>query len=698
MNAKLQALKQDFTTKQLVLQNTKIQLKKEFIGLDAIIDKLIDNVRSWLTLNEIQEKPMIVNLWGLTGVGKTALLDRMISLLGQTESYYRFDLGDKSHTNSLRGGIEQLCTFSESYPVIITLDEFQHTRTLEGPLKKEVHKEYNRQVWDLIDSGKISYYDYKEGYYSLYKYYSSLLLLVNRGLKAVNGVINEELALYCEEFKIDHNETEPLTIIPEKHHKAIKALQGDKEHKLTEDIKHLFSKMDETETLSYLNMLLSKGRSFSTKSFHKAIIFVVGNLDEAYGMSGNNSMDIDADSFHNQSLKISIPHIKLALQSRFREEQIARLGNIHIIYPAFSKHNYYEIIASELEKIGVNFKAHTSLKVYFDKSIHELLYAEGVIPAQGIRPLLTSINFYVKGNLSLFLSKALSLEADIDCFKICYSNNKIWCMFIEKDNVVLINDFIHIDTPITDLRTPKADDLQSLTAVHEAGHAILTMCLQGRKPMNIYATSADAFTSGFLEVTTDSKILSVKGIRKLVAVYLGGRIAEKLVFGEGYESVGAQSDIKKATQLLVNAYTKQGFYKTPLMYGSEQNTVQLKNIDEVEKEIEKEVLSCELLATKVLKREMRLLLVMANILKDKRTLNQKEILDLTKYFSKEVISFHEDETKTYYRKKLETQCLENLDYMTDSQQELFEKLSKPTTHPFLDEMAKKFSAFLKLED
>ena len=156
MNTKLVPLKEEFIAKQLLLENARVQLKKEFVGLDKIIDELLNNIRSWFTLNSIQEKPMIVNLWGLTGVGKTALLERMVYLIDQKEIYYRFDLGDKSNNNSLRAGIEQLCGFNEDYPVIITLDEFQHARTLEATQKKEINKESNRQVWDLIDSGKIS--------------------------------------------------------------------------------------------------------------------------------------------------------------------------------------------------------------------------------------------------------------------------------------------------------------------------------------------------------------------------------------------------------------------------------------------------------------------------------------------------------------------------------------------------------------
>ena len=62
----------------------------------------------------------------------------------------------------------------------------------------------------------------------------------------------------------------------------------------------------------------------------QSLIFVIGNLDEAYYMSRNINPDISADEFHHYTLKITVADVKKALQRRFRNEQIARLGNNHI--------------------------------------------------------------------------------------------------------------------------------------------------------------------------------------------------------------------------------------------------------------------------------------------------------------------------------------------------------------------------------
>ena len=132
MEPKIKDLKNVFVGKQEILEKARLTLKKEFIGIDNVIDEVINNISSWYTLHHIQEKPLVLCLWGLTGTGKTSLVYRLVELINFVDSHYHFDLGDKDSYMSFSHSLSELCDNKDTSPVIITLDEFQHSRTLEG--------------------------------------------------------------------------------------------------------------------------------------------------------------------------------------------------------------------------------------------------------------------------------------------------------------------------------------------------------------------------------------------------------------------------------------------------------------------------------------------------------------------------------------------------------------------------------------
>ena len=59
------------------LESAKVQLKTEFIGLDSIIDEIINSISSWYVTPEIINRPVIVSLWGMTGTGKSSVVKNL---------------------------------------------------------------------------------------------------------------------------------------------------------------------------------------------------------------------------------------------------------------------------------------------------------------------------------------------------------------------------------------------------------------------------------------------------------------------------------------------------------------------------------------------------------------------------------------------------------------------------------------------
>ena len=198
------------------------------------------------------------------------------------------------------------------------------------------------------------------------------------------------------------------------------------------DAEEKLEELNGYETIKYLLDIFSIGNSPKPVDCTKGLIFVLGNLDEAYTMSNDFNPDMDADEFHEQSMKINVPIIKKALKRRFRNEQIARLGNIHIIYPAFNKKSFQGIIELELSKITEKVNRHQKIKLEFDQTIHDLIYREGVYPTQGTRPIFTTIHQIISTKLGRVITEMIlkNLAATNILFKT--KDNSITASYIEQ--------------------------------------------------------------------------------------------------------------------------------------------------------------------------------------------------------------------------------------------------------------------------
>ncbi len=95
MSTKMLDSKEEFNEKREILENARTVLMLEFIGIDRIIDEVVDNVSSLYILSNMQEKPFVINFWGITGVGKTSMVSRLVELINIKNKYFRFDLGEK---------------------------------------------------------------------------------------------------------------------------------------------------------------------------------------------------------------------------------------------------------------------------------------------------------------------------------------------------------------------------------------------------------------------------------------------------------------------------------------------------------------------------------------------------------------------------------------------------------------------------
>ena len=657
MNNKILNLKESFIEKQQKLQNAARILKEEFVGIDNIIDQVINNVNSWYCFPNLQEKPLIINLWGLTGVGKTSLIQRLAELIDFKDFFYRIDMGKKGGSFSFSHALDELCENKDTAPVMIALDEFQHARTLVGPMRQEISEDKGRMVWELIDSGRVQHFSWTNGIWSFETYISKLSDIIAEGVKVEKGYVITKKNLYCKEFEIECKKNEKVLFIPEsKYQKIIDFAERRHGLKLKKDLQMALLSMDEIETVNLLYKIIKRAKRPSIKNFSKAIIFVLGNLDEAYTMGANFNVDIDADEFHNLSLKINIPKIKKALRHRFRDEQISRLGNIHIIYPAFNRRNYEQIIDLQLKKLAINMNKQTDLFFEFESSISQMIYKEGVYPTQGVRPIYTTINQLIKNNITQFISQIFSINASIDTLRFSIENNTLKCKYLSSSQIV-DNKEIKIVLSLNELRKPTLDNLQAITAVHESGHAVVGYFLLQTIPEFIYSVTTDSDISGFTYSRSRQKYTVRNQIIQEVAMMLGGYIAEELIFGKENITTGSQSDIDKATGFLSDMYLKNGMSAIPIRTSipSPNTSNEYHNYEAAQEEMKISIIKATNLAKTVLQKEKKLLLVMANYLSINSSLQKEEIQKIidnerTDKHSYSIVSHNYD-----YRQSIKTQ-------------------------------------------
>lgn len=636
------------------LDEAKKILNKEFIGLSSVIDVIFDSLSSWYLFPEIQERPVIINLWGLTGVGKSSLVQRIAELIDFDKKYFRFDLGASSDRSwDVKNKLEDIYENENGYPVIIGLDEFQHAKT-KNEKGEEMEKIQGRIIWDLLDSGKFNVSRSMNALDRIYTQRQKLKSVLHYGVKVENGKVIERhekfidfMGMKWKKFRNDtlevNYEKEDLFFVDPDDYRDIYILAEElfeSEFAVGDQLRN----MNGEETIHFLNNIVDIGLSPKKVDCSKALIFVMGNLDEVYTMNGDFNPDISADEFYNRSLKINLSNVKSALKERFRSEQIARLGNIHIIYPAFSQNSFLQLIELELNKVKGRYEHSIGIKVEFDNSVIDVIYREGVFPTQGTRPLFTTINYLIGSRIGKIYTEIQlnSLEPDKVLIK-CVEDYMLIEMIKEENVICIMRE--KLDLNLEKLRKSRKDDLQAITAVHEAGHAVLSVALMSRIPEYIYSVTADSETHGFTYIRNNAKYVSKRNIVTSTAIYMGGLAAEKLIFGDENITTGADDDLRRATRFVMDMLKSCGMGSKKAWINVEDpfNNLALFDLDNsLNKEGEDILKQAFEMAMQTLIKEKQFLLKLSDYLADNRLIKKEQ---LKKMIAESMINFPKTENE-----------------------------------------------------
>ena len=603
--------------KNAKLEAVKLTLKTEFIGLDLVIDNIIDNIRPFYIFPKSLKRPLIINLFGMTATGKTDLVERLVKLIDLENKYVRFDIGEYANDGDWKlknDFTEKVCQKNDNNMVIV-FDEIQFGRTIDEK-GSEINKQSLRSMWEVIDSGILTVPKRLES--NFFRYFKQLedidfKMFFDKDLRTKSfetsiivsdllyaaifsqsyktsdiNIIHENCVYsstinaiklehpdcisidgYIDVKKLDtrnftnfninsHNKITGLTIVPERLFTKMSINNPNFFSKYTHSSYLEFLTKFETkdDLFKHFYSVLIDGKSLLKFDLSKSLIFVIGNIDEAYKMSHSSNPDADADIFHEYSLKITPAKMKEALTTRFRMEQIGRLGNNIIIYPSFSCDSYKKIINKLLKQRIDYFKSEFKISLSFTESLEDIVYKESVFPSQGVRPLLSSISTFIDSYITNIISDIILKRVDTD--------NIIWSFnYINNAHNIIVKtktEDITLEYPVTlkieNLRKSDLSENQSYTAIHESGHALVSI-VKAKLIPKLVASKTASTAEGFCRIELpDIKTKETEYLNILIA--LGGRAAEKYILkSDEMLSTGSYSDLSSVTEIankMIKAY------------------------------------------------------------------------------------------------------------------------------------------------
>ncbi|MEI6410035.1 MAG: AAA family ATPase [Bacteroidota bacterium] len=584
--------------RQEALESLRTRLKHDFVGIDDIIDNLLDYIQIWYLVPEILTRPIVVCLWGMTGVGKTDLVRRMVKYLDFQERFVEVELGNTDNTTyfSSVSAILSANGVTDGKPAIVLFDEIQRFYTVESDGSPVQSTKFN-DFWELLSDGRLAKRE------------------------------KEDLDYYISDFVFNQRQrnrrTEPIEEPFTENVGIWEARNLKKMLGLEEDVVDI-ADMTKVQMLERIIEAKARKRVYEPVDYSQTLILISGNLDEAFQMATHTSdSEVDADIYHAFTRKITAVDIKNALTRRFRPEQVARFGNIHLIYPSLRKADFEGLIQKEVGKILGRTEENFGVKVEVDESIYRLIYRNGVFPVQGVRPVFSSVTDILETNLSKFLFEAL--HRDFNHVVIGYDSEA------KKITGVINSETIEIPFVgrIDKIRQSNINAVVANVSVHEAGHAVAYIALFGLAPLQLKSKVASSYASGF---TFPHEIYETReSLLKKVTVFLAGGIAEEMVFGEENATVGRLNDRENASMLVMDYIRRYGFdsrYQAnyTLEYGFVMDKVA------TDKDVELMVSGLVTDTRALLEKHRDLLLALSRLLYKKGSLEAKEVSALAAEF------------------------------------------------------------------
>ncbi len=513
------------------------ELKAKFVGIDEVIDQFMNSVRIWYLMPELMTRPMIVNLWGLTGSGKTDLVRTFVRLLEMSGSFVELQLDIASDHTKIQSLIEY-ADIQTDKPSILLLDEIQRFKTKDEK-GADMKSTALQDIWMLLSDGKFQSASDKK---------RDILGLIMDDLYYSH---NEELFDKTQED--GKNKDTPEKVRKFKYTNPFWQARRLKKLLNCEDSIEDIMQWDQDTKLKRAQEALNSVETFEGMSYPKMLVIIAGNLDEAYIMADDvSNADVDADVFHEFSKRINVITIKAALSFRFKPEQVARFGNNHIIYTSLSRASYLRVIQRLVNQIIERVRVLHNVNIIPDESIYTTIYQNGVFPSQGVRPVMSTVSNIFESQIPTLLFKAI--ENDVDTITVSYVGNELVGM------VGGIRVACKVELALDKIKADQNINAKALVSVHEAGHVLVYALLFRVAPTQIKSQTTSLENEGFIGQHKSQG--NKNNTKDLITVSMASIAAEEIVFGDGFKSTGSHNDLIRATKLaasFVRVYAFDGF-------------------------------------------------------------------------------------------------------------------------------------------
>lgn len=534
-----EGIRDTLAQRQQLIEQARLQLKTELVGIDDVIDRVMEAIRAWYVLPQLCNRPVIVCLWGLTGTGKTQLTRRLAQLLGFYDRFVEVQMDGFSNGAGFRSstisGMLENSGIHEGEPGILVLDEFQRFRTIDRK-GNDAKVERYQDVWALLSDGRLP-----------------------PPLSALGAIERKLAEAGYEAEREDDEDSDRAGKKPYRYRlDAWDAQELKRMLKLKEPLVEIMQWP--TEQVHALVTRFQQSSQAWETDYSQLLVFVCGNLDEMYQETAQRvqDCDTDADIFHRLTQRLSLIDVKKALGERFKPEQIARLGNEHVIYPSLSKSTYERLIRDLCTRYTQEVFAQTGVQLALERDVLDELYANSVFPAQGTRPLFSSVHAILSANLVKAALWVLEQEADrTQVYAIALDPGRRHLVVKTGATPGAPQTRLAVNFELNRIKQRANADFRALLAVHEAGHGLMYCLLFGQAPQEIKINLA-SFEGGYNSYV-GLKVTSRQNLLDRVCVSLAGRVAESLVFGDMACTTGAEHDYRQATEVASRYVRLHGF-------------------------------------------------------------------------------------------------------------------------------------------